>query len=423
MFCVARKLKITLGLMLLFTFLIATPVIARSIIGTIFPISSSSEDDETPAIVYNNNRREYLVVWHIDRANNDDIWAQRLDKTGAKIGGPFNVSHETGHEKRFPDVAYNSEHDQYLVVWENLETSTSYRSIRARRLSGTGVLADPTDIIITSADMFSSFDPTHPAVAYSFTSDRFTVVWAEYWNSSKWYYICAQKITPYGIKEDPEEIISSYLSYRGKPDIAYNRHADRHLVVWEEKQPSISSIVVVNGIQLKGDGGMFGSTFSYGSHPTSSTNPAVAAIPTSPGDIKFMVVYQLWNNGGDHQIIGDFINEDGRKAGTVYPTLGPNNETLPAVAGSEDSQTFLVAWHEDVGILDTRLKGHQYTSEGTDLAVTHEFPLSLIIDPNAAVAAGYMGDFLVGWQGIQTTDYNILGVLFGNRNYIPLINH
>ena len=216
--------------------------------------------------------------------------------------------------------------------------------------------------------------------------------------------------------------VSKSQYHHGQPDIAYNRHANRHLVVWEQKAGA-GQPTDVRGRQVHGDGsGTYGNAFNIGWFTTDSTMPAVAAIPTSPGNIKFMVVYQIFNNPGNHQIAGNFIKEDGTVLPPVYPTLSANDDTSPAVAGSEGSQEYLVAWREDVGNKDKPIKARLYSSSGDDLGAAFELGGPATDQP--AIAAGYLGDFLLAWHDmpISSAFYHLFGALYGRRNYLPLVN-
>ena len=55
-------------------------------------LNENTLPEENPAIAYNSQRQEYLVVWYNDRTNCDDIRAQRVSRGGALVGGPFYVA-------------------------------------------------------------------------------------------------------------------------------------------------------------------------------------------------------------------------------------------------------------------------------------------------------------------------------------------
>ena len=114
-----------MGLLILILF---TPIKteAGGLIDGSLVISEGSEQEIYPSIAYNSQRQEYLVVWFNDRAGCDDVRAQRISATGEILGGPFYISAGCTPNRRYPDVAYNSVHDQYLVVWEQYEASSGY---------------------------------------------------------------------------------------------------------------------------------------------------------------------------------------------------------------------------------------------------------------------------------------------------------
>jgi hypothetical protein len=95
-----------------------------------------------PSIAYNSNRGEYLVVWWNDRPENDDIYGRRVSGDGALVGDWFAIAAGADHERQYPDVAYNSQSDEYLVVWQDDNHISGAVSICGQRVSATGQLLD-----------------------------------------------------------------------------------------------------------------------------------------------------------------------------------------------------------------------------------------------------------------------------------------
>ena len=123
----------------------------------------------SPAVAYNAQRDQYLVVWYNDGPENDDIQGQRLDHDGKILGPRFYISTGPGHDRRYPDVAYDSKHDQYLIVWEDYHHDTLVKGygIRGKLVSGSGNVSDPTsswDIVFRDkAGTFYSGSPPAPS--------------------------------------------------------------------------------------------------------------------------------------------------------------------------------------------------------------------------------------------------------------------
>jgi hypothetical protein len=83
-------------------------------------------------------------------------------------------------EEHLPAIAYNSKHNEYLVVWEN-DWGGGYHDIYAQRMSAGGRL-------LSWFALTTVHSQTSPAVAYDPDNDRYLVVWAydSYGNASNW---------------------------------------------------------------------------------------------------------------------------------------------------------------------------------------------------------------------------------------------
>jgi hypothetical protein len=398
-------------LMLLLLFPIKTK--AGSPIGSSIVVSAGSEQEVSPTIAYNSQRQEYLVVWYNDRPGCDDIRAQRVASNGKLAGSPFYISAGCPADRRYPDVTYNSKHDQYLVVWEHYDSSSaSINSLHGRRVLGDGQLLDKTDITIRNSGAF--YAPGIPAVAYASYSDRYLVVWGEDGD------IYGQVLTDTGGLEGNIISISTGPAFRQYPDLAYNRHANRFLVVWEEIGATPYDIY---GQQVQGDGKLYQSNISIANLINHCENPAIAALPTSPGDIKFVVVYEYEFDMFDYDIHQHFIDEEGALQ-VSSGANSPDDDFYPAVAASETNQQYFVVWRREFqGSGDSSILGQAISYNGDYIGGVSEFLGEDVDFP--AVAAGPAGDFLVVWQDqpVGATDTNIYGQLWGNRIYLPATIH
>jgi len=420
----SKKLRRFSGIaLLIMVIVLALPasVSAGGIIGSPNPVSAGPEEEVYPAVAYNSTRQEYLVVWFNDRPVVDDIYAQRLTRDGLKIGPVFCISTGAGQNKRYPDVAYNSKHDQYLVVWE--DETVQGKGIRACRVSGSGEVLDESGFKIADHGYDNIF-PKKPIVSYAYTSDRYMVVWAESWKNvalpNPNHFIKAQKVTETGALEDSPILVASAKHYIGEPDIAYNRHMNQYLVVWEDLRTLTETRIY--GYQLNAGGFKVGSEIQITSGSVDCTNPAVASIPTSGGDIKFLVVYEHEYPANDHDIYGRFINEDGTLHTALFLfAFTTFDETSPAVTGNEVSQEYFVVWRENQGVTDNPIMGIQVSSLADSWGDLIELPCPAADNP--AVSAGHLADFLIVWQDqpVSGTNMNIYSQLFGNRNYLPMI--
>ncbi|MBN1538419.1 MAG: hypothetical protein JW908_16915 [Anaerolineales bacterium] len=406
-------------LLSVFILLLAIPgnTDASFFIGGPLIISADSEQEVSPSIAYNNQHLEYLVVWYNDRASCDDIRAQRVSVTGELAGSPFYISAGCNLDRRFPDVVYNSVHDQYLVVWEQYDPGTTWYSIQGRRVSGSGQLLDATDITIRSAS--NLYTPTRPAVAYGSTSDRYLVVWAETWHPTPITYdIYGQAIDHNGNLDGSRFSITTGTKSKEEPDVAYNQHTNRFLVVWQE----ITGIpYCIYGQQVHNDGSLYQSVITIAYYIVSSISPAVAAIPTSPTNEKFLVVWELLYDTNDHDIYGQLVGEDSTAYPDIYISVTTLDETSPAITVSEDNLTYFVAWRSSEGVMDNPIKGTAISYSGAFVGGAIEAPG---VDANyPALAVGPTSDILAVWQDqpVGATNTHLFGQLLGNLVFLPII--
>ncbi len=377
--------------------------------------------EEKPAVAYSSDRQEYLVVWYNDRSGNDDIRAQRVSKNGVLVGGPFYISAGAGADRRYPAVAYNSKSDQYLVVWEH--NDGLWNSIHARRVSGTGVILDTTDIVVTSGS--NIITPAKPAVEYAYTSDRYLVVWQETFHPVPIQVdILGRVVTSSGTTEGSAFTISKDPgnNSRQEPDLAYNRKRNEYLVVWQQYD---------NGANLND---IYGRRVTGGGTPlnpagivieavtVSCTNPSVAALPTATVDGQYLVVFELQYTPVNMDIYSRFVSGLGVVEGGQYFAGSDEDETSPSIASSEIANGYLVVWSRPTTppLVYDYIEGRTISSTGqmSGNKYVGGFPLA----DDAAVSSGPTGDYLVVFQDQQppSVDYGIYGQLWGNRNYLPL---
>jgi hypothetical protein len=164
-----------------------------------FRISHLGTDGDTasgwassPAVAYNLTNHEYLVVWYgcDDTAplvpGEYEIFGQRVGVAGDLVGAPsFRISDvgpdgSSQFRAGFPDVAYNSNDNEYLVVWIADDSIGNENDIYGQRIDGvTGAELGTNDFRISDmgSDGDTNYFGVYPAVAYDPNNNRYLVVW------------------------------------------------------------------------------------------------------------------------------------------------------------------------------------------------------------------------------------------------------
>jgi len=409
-----HRIFVALALMVLLSPGLILTASAGSPVGTPFPIRDEPEVEVQPAIAYNSQWQQYLVVFWNDRPGCDDVRAERVSWNGKSLGGKW-IAAGCPAENRYPDVAYNRKRNEYLVVW--VEESGGKFRIRSMSLSAEAqLLVGPTTLVVDTYPLGS------PAVDYAFTSDKYLVVWEDFFPGGS--NIIGKVVGSDGHSEPGYVEVSKGPAGkpRQRPDLAYNRHANGYLVVWQQWDP-IHSLWDVWGRLVNGDGGMPFGPFYVDNWAVSTTAPAVAAIPTTPTSYKYLVVWEKPTNASNRDIYGRLIQENGTPApgGFYISSALTVDQSAPAVAGDESGQRYLVTWRHPQGVVNVPIHGRAVSAAGSLLYEEAEFGGPTADFP--AVASGTVGTFLVAWQDRApwATHTDILGQFWGSRLYLPLV--
>lgn len=384
-------------------------------IGSSFPISpDGSVDARWPAVAYNSQRQEYLTVWWNDRPLYDDIYGRRLTTDGellpwfAIVWGP--------HTRSQPAVAYNSQDDEYMVVY------AEDWNIGGARLPATGGAASH-QFGFTTSGMSSTVYYDDPAIAYNPTQNVYLLT-TQFVNEN-WYGARGSKVDGVGILSDGSGMSSgiftldgfSTAAQPGLPEVAYNAALDEFLIVWQrfdgsdyniygqrvEYDASSSSMQVIDGPFI-----IFGTS-------SAETGPAVAAIP-SGSEGEYMVVCSSFS-GGLSRIVGQRLNGQGNLIGSEIEIAEPHGMPLgqAEVAASTSGSQYLVAWKHGNAVVRVRALSADGEPLGEPVWMGETYA------GRPSVVGGPLSDFFVAFTNWPNAMCEIYGHLWGHRVYLPLV--
>lgn len=317
--------------------LVATSASADPHLGGEIVISALDNAQNLPSVAYNSQHDEYLVVWHNTWGGNRDIYAQRITGQGKLLSwfavGPTAPLNPYPNDRAQPSVAYDPVNDRYLVVW-------------AYDTSGNGSNWDIHGVFVNwdgpiqGLHQFNICDwPTQqwtPKVAYARAEEEFMIVW---WTDhpSVPGYISGRRITASDgtFPSSGSDFTINHLSeVRVNPEIAYNLARNEYLVVYDNTQDVFGSRYTGKGVPLAG--GEFGIAGWSGAE----TQPSVAACRETD---QYLVAWQ------NHQpdIYARFIKGDGSlDGGPLHLEYTSIDEIKPQVACNSAGSQFLVVWQQ-----------------------------------------------------------------------------
>ena len=335
------------------------------------PLIRNSGSSSNSAIAFNGFRNEFFVVWQQDVKeglddNHTEIFGQRLDPNGARIGiarrlsamGPID---STEHGASNPEIAYNATLDEYLVVWAGRDIRPGLGGeeleIFGQRVSGAGLPIGDDDFRISDmgpADD-AKFQAFAPAVSYNPDRDEYLVVWQgddlRFTFSGR-----PPQITP-SLVDDEFEIFGQRLTADGteiggndfrisdagppadpdfdarRPDVSYSTVTGQYMVVWRARDLSAPMLIddQIYGQRLTGAGAPAGvNDFPISEAGRSGVGERFAhdaEVQASSRAAEFLVV---WAGGSNMaQLTGERRDANGALLGPSDVVLGdkPRDDT------------------------------------------------------------------------------------------------
>lgn len=360
-----------------------------------------SGSQQLPAVAFNSRAREFLVVWSDSRVSsrNRDVFGQRLSALGVPIGENFRISGDAARGDEFaPAVAYNTQIDEYLVIWED----TRFSSIFGQRVSSFGTRLGNNFRVGGGPQ---PLEQRAPAIAFNGRSNEYLVVWEDTRNKPGRFTggdIYAQRLSARGRRLGNSFFVGGFRGVEGdrNPEIAYNSRRNEYLVVWNETIPTQQiQGVLAQRISALGE---------FPEPPFVVRGEAAfkdVSVAYNPVDDEYLAV---WDDGrfiqDGYDIFGQRISGAGRLLDVDFriSTSARDTEVQPAVLFNRAAGEYLAVWKDMRRVRGSQANifGQRVSSAGERLGVNfrvndrgadgeHDLP-ALAADP-------LTGGFLVVW--------------------------
>jgi hypothetical protein len=285
--------------------------------------------EERPAVAYNLQRNEYFVVWQAGdgeetTSGTNYIYGQGLTWDGEWEGALIPIGAATDWQIH-PDVAYNSQDDEYLVVWEN-----GVVDIMGQRVAGSGDLLGGPITVCNASRMQRS-----PAIAYNPHANEYLVVWEDYRNNSD-YDIHGCRLSAGGVAEACMQVCGQ-AGDQLAPAVTFSPASHEYLVAWQNEGVSPTSIYVQRVSEM---GDLAGTPVDL-SDTADQLQPALAFDATTG---EFLVV---WSEGDPSDIHARALSNLAVPSSDPFSVCAAAGEqSLPVVALHPLSGNYVVAWQD-----------------------------------------------------------------------------
>ena len=221
-----------------------------------FPLVSRDRNQQNPDVAWDSVSGNFIVVWEDWEFSNVgsigiQVRGSVLDSTGAAVKSDFRISEGATEDERRPKVAFDSQAQRYLVVWEDNRDGVNEWDIYGQLVSSTGDLLTTSGAIgaqnigIAAGSPYAWIDPT----------------------------------------ERP--------SRTGRPSITSLGSTSGYFVAWSDDRNDAVSNDDIFGQLVNGDGTLEGSNLTVHASPDFDTYPTLAF---SEANQSIMVAFQ---SGGD----------------------------------------------------------------------------------------------------------------------------
>ena len=300
-------------------------------------------DDMYPDVAYNSQDDEYLVVFEWEDASGGrDLASIIVDSNGQAAISPNGVAISDLYTDTRPAVAYNPTNNTYLAVWERSPGSDGEKDVWGVILNSGGAVSG-TAFAIDAMGTAQEY----PDVAYSTAVGRYLVVYEDNWGADP-PNIWSKSLDGLG-SSGQFRLISGDVAAQTRPAVTANGSNGRWLVTWKDSRNYGTTGYDIYGQQMQfSDPSLltWGSQITVGaiSGYTDAGPPDVAWGQVGSGDGEFLTVW-----AENNLIYGQRVEADSALAGDMISvsTNYTSSKSVPAVAFDSVDKAWWVAWADN----------------------------------------------------------------------------
>jgi len=233
------------------------------------PANNPDYNAFSPVAAYNSSNNEFLVVWYgeDDRGGRVpgefEIYAQRINASNGSLIGADSTSvsfvglnGDIARAAKFPDVTYNKEQNEYLIVWSADDSKNGHVGnefeIYGQILDANAQETGKNDFLISEMGTIglNSFDAFRPKVEYLSASEQYVTVWRGDDEVDGEFEIYTQRLNAANqvrIGKTSERLshagIENNLLYDARRvDIAVNASNSDVIVIWEQEDETSTQV-------------------------------------------------------------------------------------------------------------------------------------------------------------------------------------
>ena len=233
------------------------------------PANDPNYNAFSPVSAYNSTNNEFLVVWYGEDERGGrvpgefEVYAQRINATNGNLIGTDSTSvsfvglnGDIARSARFPDVSYNKDLNEYLIVWSADDSKNGHVGnefeIYGQVLTATAQEKGKNDFIISEMGPLgnNSYDAFRAKIEYVPATKQYVIAWRGDDIVDGEFEIYAQRLD--ATNQVRVGATSQRLSHAGiensllydarRVDIAVNPNNSELVVVWEQEDETATQV-------------------------------------------------------------------------------------------------------------------------------------------------------------------------------------
>ncbi len=371
-------------------------------VGAEFQVNTYTVQRQYAPAVASDTDGDFVVVWESRHQDGDNygVFARRFDSSGTGLGTEFQVNSYTSSTQRTPAVARSGD-GAFVVVWRGDDQGDLYSDIFAQRFDAAGTRLGAEFQVNSHSDSFE----LAPTVAME-TNGDFVVAWASN-TADPGYGIRAQRFASTGGVLGAELQVNTITVEQQKfPSLAMD--ADGDFVIAWTSQSSDGESYGAFARRFASSGTAVGGDFQINTY-TQGAQIAPAAAMDAGGDFVVTWRSYPQDGSAAGIFARRFASSGGGLGPEFQVnTYTTGSQAAPAVGIDADGD-FVVAWESlsQEGVGSYGVFARRFSSAGNALGVDFQVnSFTAGSQSKAAVASAADGDFVVAWNGdLQDGDY------------------
>jgi hypothetical protein len=380
-------------------------------VGANFKVNTDggAEDQDRPAVAMNMSG-DFVIAWQDERHDatyGREIYVQRYNSAGTPQGGNLYVNDDVGNaDQEDPDVGLD-DHGNFVVVWwDERDVAVSSFDIYGQRFDSLGTrLGSNFRVNDDTGDTLQWF----PAVAVDFSGD-FVITWEDYRNFDSYGpEIYGQRYDSSGTPQGHNFCVNNDLgnSWQDSPAAAMDASGN-FIIVWEDGRNGLLNQDIY--AQRYNSSGIWQGTNVKVSDDVGSADQENASVAmASSGD--FVITWIDYRSDSSLNVYGQRYGSSGAPVGSNFMVNSPGGTVSwhahGPTAAMDAVGKFVIAWQDDrrSSIYSTEIFAQRYDNTGSPLGANFYVNDDLGNDwqdfPAAAMDAS--GNFVITWRDFRDT--------------------